>query len=190
MILAQNEKIIKEWSSSSKNKKSPSDKTLTITNKRLVFDSKSDTEINREEIFLSSVKGVKVARKYAKTSPSIIFFVFAAIAIILPWFFPALPDVAKYCIAGLGGVLLIIGFCVLVSLLHKVSFTLQIYHNATQTIGFYGSKSSETGTAQMSEINVSRKEVNEIVDTIGALILDAQADIEDNTDTTPGEISL
>ncbi len=190
MTLAKNEKIIKEWKcSATKKDNAPANKTLTITNKRIVFDSKDDTKINREEIFLSSVKGVKVARKYAKTSACIVFFILSAIAMIAPWFIEALPDIAKYCIVGVGAVLLIVGFCVLGALLRKVSFTLQVYHDATQKMGFYGSVSHEVGATKMAELNISRKEINEIVDTIGALILDAQGSTEEKTETEKiGEI--
>lgn len=83
MVLAKEETVVKEWEyATSKGKAGKTSHTLTVTNKRIITQSKSPRKTTREEIPVGAVKSVSVSHEMASLFWAIVFFVFGALFVI------------------------------------------------------------------------------------------------------------
>lgn len=156
MLLAKDEVIIKNWDyAHAKQKRIKTTASLTVTNKRIVYTCENQQRIDRQEIPLQEVKTIACEKRIA------------------PNFWP----IVKIIFGGLLS-LVLIGIPLLLSgirSLNQGSFTLEIttYGQEGSSMDLSASKmlfrKKNRGTLKVS---IDRAIVQEIVDSIGAIIID------------------
>ena len=156
MLLAKDEVVIKNWDyAHSKQKRIQTTASLTVTNKRIVYTCENQQRIDRQEIPLKEVKTIASEKRIA------------------PNFWP----IVKIIFGGLLS-LVLIGIPLLLSgirSLNQGSFTIEI-----TTYGQEGSSMDLSASKMLSnkknrgrlKVSINREVVQEIVDTIGAIVLD------------------
>lgn len=159
MLLAKDEVIIKNWDyAHAKQKRIKTTASLTVTNKRIVYTCENQQRIDRQEIPLQEVKTIACEKRIA------------------PNFWP----IVKIIFGGLLSIVLI-GIPLLLSgirSLNQGSFTLEIttYGQEGSSMDLRASKmlfrKKNRGTLKVS---IDRAIVQEIVDSIGAIIIDNKA---------------
>jgi hypothetical protein len=159
MLLAKDEVIIKNWDyAHAKQKRIKTTASLTVTNKRIVYTCENQQRIDRQEIPLQEVKTIACEKRIA------------------PNFWP----IVKIIFGGLLSIVLI-GIPLLLSgirSLNQGSFTLEIttYGQEGSSMDLRASKmlfrKKNRGTLKVS---IDRTIVQEIVDSIGAIIIDNKA---------------
>ncbi len=182
MQLANNEQIIREWDyATSKNGVVDLNKTkatLTVTNKRIVHDIRNNLEITRDEIHLSDVKTLHMSHaKKSKFGP--ILWIIAGIAVFILGIIlssqmgeggGALIPV----FAILGAILVVVGIIKLRGGALTLTITTQGSEGSSLSIGAWGGKGLGKKAGGKIKVIVNNAVAAEIVDTIGAIIVDCQ----------------
>lgn len=171
MALAKNEKLIKDWNYATQSGRGVSVKqSLIVTNKRLVHELRSSTDITRQEVPLSNVKALNMSSAKRISIPAIIAIVFGvllAIAGVALKFVLEADMVVMVPFLAIGVILVVVG----ILCLKRASFTLEIITNGCASI--YGGSSnivSKKDAKVTVKINISI--ANEIIETLGAILLD------------------
>ena len=178
MTLANGEQIIKDWNYATQKGSSGSvRKTLTVTNKRIVHEVHSHVARIHHEIPLNSVKSISMTsvRKISIGAIfSIILGILVAIASIL--FSGNLEENAAGTIILVGGIILGIVLVVLgILALGHGAFTLEIATKGTEGTPLYVGSSGivpKSRKQKKVKIKVDLKVVDDIMDTLGAILLD------------------
>lgn len=192
MVLAKDEKVVKEWEYSSAGSVSEvSRSVLTITNKRVISSIKSKNKIEQNEIPLSSVKGVSCQYgTYAKWL-SILLVVLGGLALIFAIAAFAVsmaadPESADYgvdLIMGylMGTICLVIAIpCLFMGIVRLLSGLFNVVITITGTegtslafgaLGLFGGALKRKGSLI---VKVNSEKAKEIVDSLGAVLLDTK----------------
>ena len=164
MVLAQGESLIKSWNyADSKTggvfKKVKTHATIDVTNKRIIYTAESKNAMDRQEIFLNDVKTLSFSR-FAKGN------LWAIIKIV---FFGLLSIV----IVGIPGLIRSI------KSLNQGSFEMDITLNGDQTDGISVKASKiilpKKQKTTKVKVMINRAIVNELVDTLGAVVVENKA---------------
>ena len=159
MFLAKDEVVIKNWDyAHAKQKRISTTASLTVTNKRIVYTCENQERIDRQEIPLSEVKTIACQKRTAPNFWPIVMIVFGAI----------------FSLVLIGIPLLLKG----IRSLNQGSFMIEI-----TTYGAEGSSMDLSASKTVMKrknrgrlkVSIDRNAVQEIVDTIGALIIDNKA---------------
>ena len=85
MLLAKDEQVLKKWEyATSKVKAVETKYSLTVTNKRIISQSKSKRKNAREEIPLSEIKGISVSHETVSKFWAIVLMVLGSLMILVP----------------------------------------------------------------------------------------------------------
>ena len=161
MVLAQGENLIKSWNyADSKSgglfNKVKTHATIDITNKRIVYTAENANAVDRQEIFLNQVKTLSMSRSSKGNLWAIIKIVFFGILSIV--------------LIGIPGLLRSI------KELNQGSFEMSITVDGvmTEALAVTASKIVLPKKMKTSKVKVliNKAVVNEIVDTIGAVIVE------------------
>ena len=175
MTLANGERIIKDWDYAKQKGNAglagKIKKTLTVTNKRIVHEVHSNVARTHQEIPLNSVKSITMSSVRKVPAGSIIAIILGALAILAMFFIPDMPVRTKAIGFGVSALLIIIGILGL----GKGAFTLEIctkgYEGTPLNVGC-----SRIGTASKKmkkiKMKVNFKVVDDIMDTLGAILLE------------------
>jgi hypothetical protein len=159
MLLAKDEVVIKNWDyAHAKQKRIKTTASLTVTNKRIVYTLENQERIDRQEVPLQDVKTIACEKRTASNFWPIVMIVFGALLSIV--------------IVGIP--LLIKG----IRSLNQGSFQLEI-----TTYGVEGSSLDISASKVLFRkknrgrlsVSINREAAQEIVDTIGAIIIDNKA---------------
>ena len=159
MLLAKDEVVIKNWDyAHAKQKRIKTTASLTVTNKRIVYTLENQERIDRQEVPLCDVKTIACEKRTASNFWPIVMIIFGALLSIV--------------IVGIP--LLING----IRSLNQGSFQLEI-----TTYGLEGSSLDisaskvlfRTKNRGRLSVSIDRNAAQEIVDTIGAIIIDNKA---------------
>lgn len=187
MILARDEVIVNEWEyASSISKKIETTHSLVITNKRIVSTVESPRKLVQREIPISSVQNVTVTHETPSFKGAIFSIVMGILCILLSIAafvvsFTSFADKLVFLIIGLSvGVVLLILSIVLIAVgikgLNQGSFTLELSSNILPEYGLmsigFDKIFSRRRTATKFQLYIDNKVAREIVDTIGAIIID------------------
>ncbi len=178
MTLANGEQVIKDWNyATQKGSAGKVTKTLTVTNKRIVHEVHSHIARVHDEIPLDSVKSISMT-SVRKTSIGAIFAIILGVilAIASIVFSGSLEENASSTIILVGGIVLGIILVVLGILgLGHGAFTLEITTKGIEGTSLYIGSSSiipKSRKQKKVKIKVDLKVVDDIMDTLGAILLD------------------
>ena len=178
MVLAKEETVVKEWEyATSKGKVGKTSHTLTVTNKRIVAQSKSPRKTVREEIPVSAIKSLSVTHEMASLFWAIVFIVVGVIVFFVS--FGAGKELGE--LAWLVTILYIIiaAFFIYIGVIRlkqgKFSLTItyqkggdfisvgamRMFKSPTLFKGLFGKK---------LKVSVNNQAADEILETIGALV--------------------
>ncbi len=182
MVLAKDEIIVNEWEyATSKNDKHKSKHALVVTNKRIVSTVQSKSKITQSEIPVSSVQNVHLSHETPSKLNAIFMIVLGAILAL----------VGIVCAVGVinivmqlvsiiaGAVLLLIGVPMLIAgilRLNQGAFSVVLTTNSLpeyelMSVGIekiYGKRKLSSAV----KFHINNDIAKEIIDTIGAVILD------------------
>ena len=189
MILAKEEVIVNEWEyATSKNKNAVSKHSLVVTNKRIVSSVKSKRKITQREIPVSSVQNVFLSHEVPSKFCAIFSIIIGIILMVAGVCFgmglvPVLNELIPmfYEIVNLviGAVALIFGLILLIRgilRLNQGAFSIVLTTNSLpeyelMSVGFekfYGKRK----VSSAFKFKIKNEIAKEIIDTIGAVILD------------------
>ena len=176
MNYAKNELPIKEWEyATSKVGKETSVSTLAVTNKRIIHNVKSERSNKFEEIAINDVKSLEYNHRKNSNALAMLMFVLAGIVFVAGVAMMSGAGVAMLLISVvIAGLLVFVG----VSMWGQGSFSLTIYTKGISEIGLSTSAARvrskfgwNKGGAKV-RVKLDHECVSEIMDTIGALILE------------------
>ena len=159
MLLAKDEVVIKQWDyAHAKQKRIQTTASLTLTNKRIVYTCENQQRIDRQEIPLSEVKTIASEKRVASNFWPIVKIIFGGLFSLVLIGIPLLLDGIKS--------------------LNQGSFTIEI-----TTYGQEGSSMDLSASKMLTrkknrgtlKVSINREVVQEIVDSIGAIIIDNKA---------------
>ncbi len=177
MLLSKDEGVVKEWKYAiSKKGVEKTEASLLVTNKRVVHDIKNYHSISRTELPLKEIKSVH----YYSNSK---FGIGAILAIILG----VVAAIAGFVlmgqaggVAGIAAIPIVFGVILVIAGiigLSKSAFNMVLYTHGMFTevlnIGASAIKSKRKKAAKV-KIKVDKNVAAEIIDSLGAIILDAQ----------------
>ena len=176
MILGKNEQELKSWVySTAQMKNVVSEQRLTITNKRIISESNSARKTERQELAISSVKGISLTHEVGSKALAVLLmllsvalFVFAIVMIVSEG------DSTGLLLGAMLVILAVIFFVMGVLRLHRGKFTAVITTKDVEGEKMYigasslGSKSLKGGQMKVA---VDNDVAAEIVETLGALLL-------------------
>ena len=175
MILANGEKIIKDWDYA-KQKGGAGlagkiKKTLTVTNKRIVHEVHSNVARTHQEIPLNAVKSISMSSVRKVPTGAILAIILGIVAIAASFALPEIQPAIKFSILGVGALLFIIG---VLGLGHG-AFTLEIATKGLEGSSLYvgtSSLGSRKKRVKKVKMKVDLKVVDDIMDTLGAILID------------------
>lgn len=179
MLLAKDEVVLKSWTyAKSKQGGERATHTLDVTNKRVIVSEESNRGIERSEVPLAAVKCIHGSTKKPSIVGAVLCFILGALLIIMS-IAGAGEGTAKMVIPGVvaGVVLFIIG----AGLLNQGAFVLELVTSVKHGV------SLEIGAVKISKrlrkgklkVKVYNDVAKEIMDEIGAIILNCQANKEE-----------
>ena len=187
MILARDEVILNEWEyASSISKKVETSHSLVVTNKRIVSTFESPRKLVQREIPISSVQNVSITHEIPSFKKAIfsivlgIFFLIAAIGCLALGLLGGLEElVLKIAVCVVAVALLIWGIAALlvgIKGLNQGSFVLELSGNSfpestLMTIGFDKIFTKKRPSKRI-QLYIDNKMAKDIVDSIGAIIID------------------
>ena len=172
MVLAQNEEIIKEWQYATAHATGldplSTNCTITVTNKRVITETRNRRQIERQEANLSSIEAVNAHYRRKSRAPAIFCFILAVLFAVVG--FVVLPKLLGSTAGILVGVVAAVIFVVIgILLLGKASFYIYFY-----TPGVYPISAGANNALKFKQIamkvKVNNKVCQEIIDEIGAII--------------------
>ncbi len=164
MVLAQGENLIKSWNyADSKTgglfNKVKTHATIDVTNKRIVYTAENKNAMDRQEIFLNDVKSLSFSRFAKGNFWAIVKIVFFGILSLVLIGIPGLMRSIKE--------------------LNQASFDMVIMLNGTETEGLAVRASKivlpKKAKSTKVKVKVNKAIVNEVVDTLGAVIAENKA---------------
>ena len=175
MILANGEKIIKDWDYA-KQKGGAGlagkiKKTLTVTNKRIVHEVHSNVARTHQEIPLNAVKSISMSSVRKVPTGAILAIILGIVAIAASFALPEVQPAIQFSILGVGALLFIIG---VLGLGHG-AFTLEIATKGLEGSSLYvgtSSLGSRKKKIKKVKMKVDLKVVDDIMDTLGAILID------------------
>ena len=175
MILANGEKIIKDWDYA-KQKGGAGlagkiKKTLTVTNKRIVHEVHSNVARTHQEIPLNAVKSISMSSVRKVPTGAILAIILGIVAIAASFALPEVQPAIQFSILGAGALLFIIG---VLGLGHG-AFTLEIATKGLEGSSLYvgtSSLGSRKKKIKKVKMKVDLKVVDDIMDTLGAILID------------------
>ena len=168
MVLAQNEEIIKEWQYATAHATGldplSTNCTITVTNKRVITETRNRRQIERQEANLSSIEAVNAHYRRKSRFPSILCFILAVVLLVVGL------AVLKGNVGMIVGVVGFVVFVILgILLLGKASFYIYFY-----TPGVYPISAGANNALKFKQIamkvKVNNKVCKEIIEEIGAII--------------------
>lgn len=179
LVLCKDEKILKNWTFANGDTSSGTlNYNLTVTDKRIISTASAEHFIERTEIPLNSVKGIKGKYSAEQQTQGAPLRALVVLGILL-----AMTGVLLICFLHGEAVMAILGVVIIIA-----GLAMAIYGGSRSTVilanaGFeliittYGNESVSmtVGNRKEQSISISRKVINEtaameIIDTIGALI--------------------
>lgn len=192
MNLAKNEKVIREWDyADSKQGNLKTSSKLVVTNKRIISENADQYTTDRKEIPVAAVQSISTSNLHNSNLRAIVMIV-GGILIALTGIILASQNegvgsmMVPFLILGV--ILAIIG----VGLLNRGAFTLLIYTSAmeAESLAMAVGKTNALAVAKKGgklKVKISRDVVDEMLDTIGALIIDIQEGVYDEEEAAPAE---
>lgn len=196
MVITKDERVLKRWDYATvKSKKNKMTYTLTVTNKRVVYEEKNATERERREIPIKAVKSVGIFKQRSSNEKALrtgarVFLILAcistviAITLLVGCLIKKIPisenaELTVFLVAALMYVLVgvIFNFLANKSKL-KVNFSLVLttygQEGESMRVGMIASlrRLFKNAMEGMVKIKVSDTVTEEIIETIGALIVD------------------
>lgn len=177
MLLSKEENVIKEWKYAvSKKGVEKTEASLVVTNKRVVHDVKNYHSISRTEIPLKEVKSVDFASNSKVSIGAILSILFGVVLAIVGFILMGQKELSGIAIIPiiLGVVLVVVGIIGL----SKSAFVMVLYGDRgfdMLNIGASAIKTKRRKRSKKTKIKVDKKVAAEIIDSLGAIILDAQA---------------
>lgn len=177
MTLANGEQIIKDWEyATQKGSTGKLKKSLIVTNKRIVHEMHSHIARSHQEIPLNSVKSISMSSVRKTPIGAIFAIIFGIIAVVAGIVLgtganAAVMRTVMFACLGLGAVLIVIG---ILGLGHG-AFTLEITTSGLEGSSLYvGTSNIVTKKRKQKKvkIKVDLKVVDDIMDTLGAILLD------------------
>ena len=180
MQLANNEHIIREWEyATSKSGVADLNKTkatLTVTNKRIVHDVRNKLEVSRDEIQLHDVKGVHMSHATKSKAGPVMTIILGVIIMIAGIIITAQAGAALLPVfLVLGGIIVVLGILKLRGGALTLSITTRHAEGTSLSIGAWGGKKLGKSKGGQLKVTVNNVVADEIIDTIGAIIIDSQA---------------
>ncbi len=185
MVLAPNEKIIKEWHYGyTKTKKEQIDCALTVTDKRVIASHRGKLTNATQEVRTKDIYGVSASNIRQSIAPGVRCILYGIVFFIIFLAFTMAGDTAEYATPFLliGGAWVVLG--ILIILLSGSNVQLYLYTNAIENPGLVISQSSfvrKKGKNTKIKIKVNKSVADEMVSTIGSLLLTS-----DNNRSFPG----
>ena len=172
MTLAKNEKIIKEWEYASvKAGGHTTKKTLTATNKRIIHEVRSSRDITRDEVTLDNVKSLSMSSAKRISVGAVIAIIFGAFLLLAGLVLNFTADMES----ALTVAMMVIGVIVIVIaifFLKRAAFTLEILTSGCSSIYAGSSNIVSSKKNTTVEIKINLGVANDIIETLGAIILD------------------
>ena len=175
MVLAKDETLVKEWeygkSSTSKFFGVETSYSLAVTDKRIIASSKSCRKNSREEIALSDVKGISATHSTPSKLAAIIQIAIGALYLLFCIIYLTKEDL------GVLGIILmpvaVIAIILGVLKLNQGSITLSIITDGPKTVSlsFGLAKMFRRFSSGTLRVKINNKVAEEIVETIGSLLL-------------------
>lgn len=181
MQLANNEHIIREWEyATSKTGVADLNKTkatLTVTNKRIVHDMRNKLEISRDEIQLQDVKTLHMSHATKSKVGPVMTIILGIIIMIVGIVLSAKAGVAALLpvFLVLGGIIVVVGILKLQGGALTLTITTRLQEGSSLGIGAFGGKGLGKKNKGTLKVVVNNAIASEIVDMIGAIIIDSQA---------------
>ena len=170
-MLGNGERLVRSWDYATSTVKSglaktTTSQTLTVTNKRLISESRSERKVNRSEVPLDEVKRIDLAREVGSNALAIVLFVLAALAVILGAVVADGELLVPFIIVAL--VLVFIG----ILSLGKGSLAVVVYSKDKYCVAMLAGASALKARAKAGKMKIKVNNVvaAEIVDQLGALI--------------------
>ena len=183
MTLAKNEKIIKEWEYASvKAGGHTTKKTLTATNKRIIHEVRSSRDITRDEVNLENVKALSMSSAKRISIGAVIAIIFGAFLLLAGLVLNFAADME----ATLTVAMMVIGVIVIIIaifFLKKAAFTLEIKTDGSSSIYAGSSNIVASNKNTTVEIKINLTVANDIIETLGAIILDKGETSEQDEET-------
>lgn len=171
--LANQEKIVKSWDyATTKAKSGRSQSNLTITDKRIISTTKGQNINNRVEINVAEVKSFS-ARFAQPKAPLLALIIMLALGIAS--LVVGINKELTYFIA-IGAALIVCGIIAFVFTIGKCNFTMQIFTKGHNDIGLSltASRFFKIKRSRKIRIRVDKSCVNDIINTLGAVIVNLQ----------------
>ncbi len=181
MQLANNEHIIREWEyATSKTGVADLNKTkatLTVTNKRIVHDVRNKLEVSRDEIQLHDVKAVHMSHATKSKVRPIMTIILGVLIMIAGIILSAKAGVAALLpvFLILGGIVVVVGILKLRGGALTLSITTRDSEGSSLSIGAMGGKGLGKKSTGTLKVVVNNAVATEIVDMLGAIIINSQA---------------
>lgn len=190
MKLAQNEKIIREWNyADTKQGTVKTNSKLVVTNKRIISESEDRFVVDRKEIPVSSVKSISTSNLHNSNILAYLWIIIGALGILFG-FVQLANEMGEVVlpIIIIGVIAIVIG----ISLLNRGAFTLLIYTSALEAdaLAMALGRTNALAIAKKGsriKVRIARAVVDEMLDTIGALILDIQEGVYDEVEEASEE---
>ena len=172
-MLGNGERLVRSWDYATSTvkkglSKTTTSQTLTVTNKRLISESRSERKVNRSEVPLDEVKRIDLAREVGSNVLAIVLFVLAGLLFVLGI---AVGD------GEIGGMIpFFIGTVLFVIIgllsLGKGSLAVVVYSKDKYCIAMLAGASALKARAKAGKMKIKVNNVvaAEIVDQLGALI--------------------
>ena len=177
MLLSKEEGVIKEWKYAvSKKGVEKTEANLVVTNKRVVHDIKNYHSISRTEIPLKEIKSVHYYSNSKLSVGAIFAIIIGIVSAILGFVLMGKAGDA----AGIAAIPIVFGVILVIAGiigLSKSAFTMVLYTHGIFTevlnIGASAIKSKRKKGGKI-KIKVDKNVAADIIDSLGAIILDAQ----------------
>ena len=153
--------------------------SLTLTNKRLIATSSSPLHRTHDEIPVETIKGISAARQAKSTLPAILCMILGGVAVFSGIALATTSGDTARSMYSIGFVMIVFGALVFSILSAMGGFTLLVSTAGKEgeplTVGAVSrSRWGRAGYAQtnVKAIKVNKHVADEIIDTLGALVLD------------------
>ncbi|MBQ8308456.1 MAG: hypothetical protein IJX96_01345 [Clostridia bacterium] len=175
MVLAKDEQVLKEWEyASSKVKTVETIYSLTVTNKRIISQSKSNRKNTHEEIPVSEVKGISSSHETASKFWAIVLMVLGGLCVLVPLIVLLVQEDADFNASIIlswlvGAYLIYLGYVRWDQGVFVLTITTKGKEGSPMVMG--AMKIFKSFFKGKVKIKVNNAEAEDIVETLGALIV-------------------
>ncbi|MBR2385124.1 MAG: hypothetical protein IKA99_05925 [Clostridia bacterium] len=170
-MLGNGEKLVRSWDYATSTvkkglSKTTTSQTLTVTNKRLISEARSERKVSRNEIPLDEIKRIELSREVGSNIASIIFFILAGLMFVLGIVVNDGESLVPFLI---GAVLFVV---IGILLLGKGSLSVIVYSKDKYCVALLAGASALRARAKAGKMKIKVNTVvaAEIVDQLGAFV--------------------